>query len=53
VLNALDDFGEDEILELLQSQLIGGTGDSEAVIQVRSLDSYPTEMHADPKICAG
>ncbi|GAA5964482.1 hypothetical protein JCM3765_006298 [Sporobolomyces pararoseus] len=33
VLNALDDFGEEEVLDLLQKQFVGGHASPEAVIQ--------------------
>jgi hypothetical protein len=37
VLDALDDYGEDEILELLQKQFVGGNASTEAVVQVSSI----------------
>ncbi|GAA5989274.1 hypothetical protein JCM5350_005056 [Sporobolomyces pararoseus] len=33
IINALDDFGEEEVLDLLQKQFVGGNASIEAVIQ--------------------
>lgn len=47
VINALDDFGEEEVLDLLQKQFVGGNASTEAVIQVYRLSRYSAPCDTD------